>query len=166
MNQTDYETDVVIDESALDVEWLEQPRLMMKYARKAAEARRKMDEAKENVEYIRAELDKEIRQDPDKFGIAKISETAIQNTILMEDSYRKASAEFAKHRFEADISRGAVSAFEHRRDALENLVRLHGQQYFAGPRVPRNLTEEREAKQADTNQRIGAAMQRRRASSE
>jgi hypothetical protein len=41
---------------------------------------------------------------------------------------------------------------EQRKDALENMVRLHGQQYFAGPRIPRNLTEERQAKQkkADT----------------
>ena len=32
-----YEKEILIDESALDVEWLEQPRLMMRYTRHAAE---------------------------------------------------------------------------------------------------------------------------------
>jgi len=30
---------------------------------------------------------------------------------------------------------------------LENLVQLHGQNYFAGPSMPRNLQGERERKQ-------------------
>jgi len=33
-----------------------------------------------------------------------------------------------------------------RKDALENLVRLHGQQYFAGPKMPRDVQWERQQK--------------------
>jgi hypothetical protein len=47
-------------------------------------------------------------------------------------------------KYEAEVLQGAVNAVDHRKDALENLVRLHGLQYFAGPKVPRNLSEERE----------------------
>jgi hypothetical protein len=34
-----------------------------------------------------------------------------------------------------------------RKAALENLVQLHGQNYFAGPKVPRNLSKERDEKE-------------------
>lgn len=160
----DYESDVTIDETSLDVEWLEQPRLMLKYAREAAHARAEADKAKERLEVTRAELDRNIRHDPDGYGIGKITETVVQNTIVAEDAYRKAHEEFIDAQHEAEMARYAVRAMEQRKDALENLVRLHGQQYFAGPRVPRDLQREteaaREARQKRVDKKVGARMTR------
>jgi hypothetical protein len=39
-----------------------------------------------------------------------------------------------------DIAKNEISFT--RKAALENLVQLHGQQYFAGPKMPRDLKEE------------------------
>ena len=43
----DYSADVRIDESALEQEWLDQPELMLKYTKIAAEARKDLDNAEE-----------------------------------------------------------------------------------------------------------------------
>jgi hypothetical protein len=149
-----YEDDIKIDESSLDVEWLDQPSLMMKYARHAAQCRLEMDKAKEALELVKAELDKEIRSFPDRFGIEKITDKVVENTIPMQPDYKEAINNFIKARFESDVAYGAVKAMETRKDALENLGRLMGLQYFAGPRMPRDLHEERTAKQTKANQTV------------
>ena len=149
-----YEDDIKIDESSLDVEWLDQPSLMMKYARHAAQCRLEMDKAKEALELVKAELDKEIRSFPDRFGIEKITDKVVENTIPMQPAYKEAINNFIKARFESDVAYGAVKAMETRKDALENLGRLMGLQYFAGPRMPRDLHEERTAKQTKANQTV------------
>lgn len=137
-----YETDMMIDETALDVEWLEQASLMMKYARNAAELSRQLDLKKEALDLVKAELDKAIRSKPERYGIEKITEGAINSTIITHKDYAKANQEMIDARYELDIARSAVRAVDARKDALENLVRLHGQQYFAGPKVPRDLSLE------------------------
>lgn len=163
-----YENDIMIDESALDVEWLDQPRLFLKYAKHLAECRRKLDIAKEELELVKAELDKDIRSNPDKYELSKITESVVQNTIVLQKRYIKAVQNLNDVKYEVDIALAAVRAFEQRKDALENLVKLHGQQYFAGPRVPRDITKEWETrqKQKRTDACISAKMKRKRKTDE
>jgi hypothetical protein len=139
----DYEKDIHIDEQSLDVEWLEQPSLMMKYARISANARMELDRAKEELEFTRATLDKEIRSDPDKYGIDKVTEAVVLATIMIHKDYKEANNALINAKFESDIASSAIRAIDARKDALENLVRLHGMQYFAGPSIPRDITSER-----------------------
>ena len=134
-----WDADVAIDQSALDVEWLEQAPLMMKYGRHMAERKSEMDLCKEQTDAIRASLDSEVRATPEKFGLAKITETAINNVILLHPDFQEIQDQYAKARYEYEMARVALSAIECRKTALENLVKLHGQMYFAGPSVPRDL---------------------------
>jgi hypothetical protein len=155
----DYERDVNIDETSLDIEWLDQPRLMLRYTRHLAEMEKRLDQAKENLDVVKAELDRMVRSKPEDFAIQKVTEAVVQNTILEDSRYLKANQGVIEAKYELNIAKGAVKSMEQRKDALENMVRLHGQQYFAGPRVPRNLTEERQAKQKKADTKI--KMQRR-----
>lgn len=154
-----YDSDIRIDESALDVEWLEQPTLMMKYARHAADCRMNLDLVKERVDFVKAELDKHIRENPKEYKMEKLTESAIQNIIITQKRYMDAEEQLIHARYELDIANAAVRAMDARKDALENLVRLHGQQYFAGPRIPRDLkleTEKREQAQQRANIAVGS----------
>jgi len=159
-----YEDDIRIDDGALDVEWLEQASLMMRYARHLAEMNRELDLAKEHLDIVKAELDKEIREDPEKFGIGKITEAVVTNTILQQKKYQSQYHEYLEIKFEYDMAQNAVRAIQQRKDALENLVRLHGQQYFAGPSVPRDLSKEREKqyKQKKADNIVGGKLTRSR----
>ena len=137
-----YEDDIRIDETALDVEWLNQPRLCLKYSQELAQAKKEVDRAKEKLDVVRAKIDQEIRKEPLTFGIEKITEASVQSNIVIHKLYRSAETELTEAKYKSEMIRAAVSAIEHRKDALENLVRLYGQQYFAGPKVPRDLSAE------------------------
>jgi len=158
----DYEKDVNIDPNSLDVEWLEQPNLMLKYGRIAAQTKLDMDKAKEKLEVVKAELDKDIRLNPEKYDIAKLTESVVANTILLQPEYKEASEAYIEATYEFNMARYAVQAISDRKDALENLVKLHGMQYFAGPSVPRDLSKEWGAKQKQKKVDSKIRMQRER----
>lgn len=155
-----YEQDVRIDEKMLEVEWLRQASLTYNYAKHHAHTKKQYDLAKENLELVKAQLDKEIRTNPEKYDIAKVTESVVQATILQQEDYKEASNELIEARYEIGIASAALSAIETKKSALENLVRLHGQQYFAGPSVPRDISKswEEKQKQTSTNSKIGEAM--------
>jgi len=141
-----YEEDIRIDDSALDIEWLEQAGLFMKYARHCASTRRAFDDAKQDLDIKKAELDKAIRENPSDYGIEKVTENAVASCILTHKMYKEAFQVYLDAKYEMEMAQYAVQAFNQRKEALENLVKLNGQQYFAGPKIPRDITWEREAK--------------------
>lgn len=158
-----YETDIIIDEQSLDIEWLDQPMLFMKYARHGASMRREVDKMKQALDIARADADSRIRNHPEKYKLEKITEAAVSNAILKEVGYVEAYQDYLDAKYESDIAQAAVIAFEQRKSALENLVKLHGQSYFAGPKVPRDLINERKKKQMvqkEQDVRIGSKLSR------
>jgi hypothetical protein len=142
-----YEEEMEIDETSLDLEWLDQAKLMVKMTRLQANKQKLEELAKESAEFTEAEMDKKVRMNPEKFGIDKVTEASVKSAVLTSDEYTDARKAYINAKFENTVAKGAVKACENRKDALENLVKLHGQSYFAGPRVPRNLSQEREKKE-------------------
>ena len=159
-----YEKDMRIDCSQLDIEWLEQSRLTLMYTKHQAQTQKEEEVAKEDLEFVSAELDKEIRNNPAKFKIEKITESVIRNTILLSEEYKKVNVEYTASKFENNIAKGACRAIDTKKVALENLVRLNGQQYFAGPRSPRDISQEWEKheKQKNTDSKVGKRLNRTR----
>jgi len=144
MTKLDFESDIEIDETALDVEWLDQPRLMLRYCKHAADMRREVDLAKEALDVARAEADRAIRKSPSEYGIEKVTEASVQAAITTHKSYQEAVARHIEAKYEYEVALAAVRSFEQRKTALENLVRLHGASYFSGPSVPRDLSLEKQ----------------------
>lgn len=155
-----YEKDMYIDENALDIEFLEQPSLMARYSKMLADARLEKDLAKERLELVKAEISLDIRDNPDKYALEKVTDKAVEACVLAEDSYKDAQKEYNDANYEVNLFQGVVNAIEHRKSALENLVRLYGQQYFAGPQVPHDLSELRKQKSDERHHRIGQSIKR------
>lgn len=164
--ELNYEQDMEIDVDALDIEWLEQASLAMKYGRHVSFLRRKVNQLEEKKKTERSELIQEANEDPqgccskDKPNAADIeayyrSSTPYKNVVqqLLDAQYELSMAEVAF----SEISRT-------RRTALENLVRLNGQQYFAGPKVPRDLSKEWEnrQRQRQANSTVGGMKRKKR----
>ena len=164
MKELNYENDTTIDPDSLDIEWLEQPKLMVAYAQHSARTRQQMEHGKERLDIVRAELDKEIRSEPNKFGIEKVTEGAINSTITTNEKFQEAQEEYRQAQYEFNMAQGAARAIDGKKDALENLVRLHGQQYFAGPQVPRDLSHEWKQKQEQrqSNQKVARSFKRKK----
>jgi len=137
-----YEKDTRIDPNALDVEWLNQAELMRRYASHAAYTKKAMDDAKERLDVGKAQIEMDIRKNPENYGIPKVTEAAIQSTILLQNEYQELSEMFIETKYENDIAIGVVKAIDQKKTALENLVRLLSVAYFAGPQTPRDIAEE------------------------
>ncbi len=142
-----YERDMYIDDSALDVEWLEQAQLATKWGLYYNVCKEAYTRAEENVKLVKSELNALANEDPEKYlgeGVkatgANVEAFIIQNAKYIEAKERSMKA--MREMYDAEIIKSEISFT--RKAALENLVVLHGQQYFAGPRVPRNLHDERE----------------------
>lgn len=160
----DFEKNIRIDEDALDLEWLDQPKHFIQIAKEAADAQFELDQAKARYDVLCAELDMKIRNNPAAFKIEKITEGAVAAALRLTDEHKDALLELNEAKRDASILQGAVKAFEQRKVALENMVRLHGQSYFAGPKIPRNLSDERQAKEAKAariNEKIKGRIQRK-----
>jgi len=138
-SELDYEQELAIDPHSLDEEWLRQSGLYMKYSEAAAEAERIRDLAKEKINVVRAELDKAIRKDPDKYGLEKVTDTPVAATILLQQEYKVASEALIQANYELNMFQSAVRAFDNKRSALENMVRLWLGSYFSGPKIPRDI---------------------------
>lgn len=131
-----------IDEHRLDSEWVRQPAVYYRYAVKLADARTAYEQAKAARDVTVAELDREIRTHPEVYGVAKITEGVVEKTVLLQPEYQKAIAEVIDAKHQMDMLQAAVDTLEHRKRALENLVSLHGQNYFSTPRAPHGTEEE------------------------
>ena len=151
-----YENDIKIDENSLDVEWLQQPKLMLLYSQHSVKMEHRLDYAKNKLDIVKAQLDKEIRMTPSEFDITKVTETVVQNTILTQPRYQDALAEYLEEQYEYNMSKVAIRAFDQKKSALENLVKLYGAQYFAGPSAPRDISKEWEAheKEKRSNRKV------------
>jgi hypothetical protein len=164
--EQEYENDLKIDPHRLHEEWLKHSSLCMKYVVLAAEAQaayeRKKEafditkaEGKESVETIRAQLDLDIRKNPEKFdtpkdakGTHKTTDSIVSSTILNHSAYketvedvaenrRKAHEEMIKAGLHRDLIKGAADTFSYQRKAaLEQAVQLWMQEYFSTPGLP------------------------------
>ena len=164
----DYEVDIIIDDTALDIEWLEQASLAMRYGKYFAQKKQELLQSQERIKVVRAELIAKANADPEG-----TCDKAKPNTADIEAYYRNhkrhkiAKEEWIKAQFELDIAEIAKNEIGFtRKMALENLVKLHGQQYFAGPKVPRDLNSEVDKKrqkvkrQEKVNRGIGKSINR------
>jgi hypothetical protein len=166
----DYQTDIQIDETALDVEWLEQASLAMRYGRHYALCRKRLTEADEKVKVVRAELIKRANSNPTKYCKKdKPNAADIEAYYRMHPDHIEAKEEWVQAQYELDIAEIAKNEISFtRKVALENLVKLYLGGYFAGPKVPRDLLKEaksrrdEKAEQKRIDSGISSKIQRRK----
>ncbi len=154
----DYIEDLKINPDQLDIEWIEQPLLFHKYTAKSAEANKFVRKCEELVKVTRSELVLEAGTMGEAVlgkGI-KSTATNIEAYFRNHATYKKVKETLHEAMYEQEMLANAVYAFHQRKVALENLTRLQGQNYFAGPTIPRELSQEYKE-----NQREGLREQKR-----
>ena len=126
--------DLAIDLHKLEDEWQKQPLLYEFYAQNAALALKARDYAKNSLEQLTAETALRIRKDPESFGLEKVTEGAIQETLDNYDSIIKAKNHLATMNYDLQVARNNVNAIDTKKKALEQEVELYKGQYFSTPR--------------------------------
>jgi hypothetical protein len=126
---------LTINEDNLDKEWINQPTLFYDEAVALAAARYQLDEAKSALEVLKADTAIAVRTNPEKYGIAKITEASVDAAVLLDLAVKSQTEELNQAKYSVEIRSAMVKAMEQRRDALEALVKLHGQSYFSSPKA-------------------------------
>lgn len=141
-----------IDILKLDKEWQDQPRLYHDGAVTTADAQKKYDEAKSQLDVVEAEYDKEIRANPDVYGLVKITESALAKTIILQPDYQAQVKKINDTKYDLDILKAYVAALDHKKRALTLLVELWIRDYYSNPQVStsREATDEMNKRAART----------------
>jgi len=134
------------DPFRLDIEWVEQPELFGIAARLEAEAARNVALMEKKRDRVKAELSLEIRQSPRDFDAPTRSGSVTLDTLEsirdLQPKMIEAENVLIEAKFVYDQARGLRQSFDHRKKALEELVRLHGQDYYSAPREPREMSKD------------------------
>lgn len=123
------------DKHRLDEELQEQPKLCRIYSDHLADAQRDLDEADAALDFVKADLDNQIRSSPADFCIDKVTEPAVKLGIILQKRYQQANKKVIEARYRVNQLKGICNAIEHRKKSIESLVYLHSQGYWAEPRV-------------------------------
>ncbi len=126
---------VEIDEENLDLEWVKQPKTVYRFAIALANARLEHARAKANLDVVAAELAKRVRAGPQHYHIDKVTESTVEGAVLMSVEHKAAMELMNKAKWKMDMHQAMIDALEHKKRGLENLVTLHGQNYFSSPRA-------------------------------
>jgi hypothetical protein len=128
----DYKKDIEIDPDNLDLECLDHASRYQYYSQEQALVRIRLDKAKRRIDVIIAEANLKVRKKA-RGGDSKITETEIKSLVEIDEDVKKAYDEYFEIKKTYDLLSAAVSAFDHRKRTLTNLVSLHGQGYFSSP---------------------------------
>lgn len=148
--ELNYQKDVRIDESALDLEWLDQAELAVKYGIEWAALKKKVAILEEKVKVTRSQLINKAIEDPKThLGLDKTTVQAIEAFYRTDKKHKKLKQKLIEAQEELDLAEIAKNeiAFT-RKSALENMTKLYIADYFAGPNVPRDLPKLRSEKES------------------
>jgi len=130
-----YAEEITIDPFNLDVELVEQPARFLKYSRLLAKAERRVRQAEEEIKVIRSELVFRAHSQGERVlgKNVKVQGQTVEAYYRLDKQHKRVKDELDKAMYKRDILYAAVQAFRQRKDALQELVRLHGQDYFSKP---------------------------------
>jgi hypothetical protein len=141
--KTEYTNDLSIDRDKLEEEWEDQALLFMKWGERCVEALYTRDQLKEKLDWTKADIDDEIRNDPGAFGFdKKPTETAISSQVQLNKRFIKATDDYLKAKKDVGILQVAKEAMEHKKKALEAETSLWIGNYYSDPKIPERAKED------------------------
>ena len=148
---------VGIDQAHLDKECIQLPTHYIRFAYMAAEAKRDVDESKAALDVVQADTAKSVRATPAKYGIEKLTESAVSAAVLVTPEYQHALKVHQKALHAHRMSEAVVWALEHKKRSLTLLVELYGLGYFSDVKIS---AKGKEAVQKMSRQRSSLPLKR------
>ena len=132
-----------LDKYKLDEAWLDQPKYMHKYSQQLADVRSELDQAKARRDVVLAEVELDVRKDPEKYQVSKVTEASVKVTVLKDERCQKMNARVLRMKHRVDVLQALVDSLHDRRKSIEKLVDLWLADYWAEPRVPKSLPNDK-----------------------
>lgn len=122
---------VPIDRTRLDEECAGQAVLYGEIGEFVAELKRDARVSKDFVDQERSRLRKEIRENPQNYGISKLTESALEDAFTTNVDYRKALTAYAEAQYLADCAVTLLTAAEERKSMIKDAVTLYVHEYYS-----------------------------------
>jgi hypothetical protein len=120
-----------IDPLRLEEEWQQHPSQYGYWAEKAVDAQDEMDRAKAAFEKTASQIDSELRESPDDFGIKKATEAEVKTALVRQPGYVRSQEAYLAAKKEYNLTQAALASLEHRKRALSMLVELFVKDYYS-----------------------------------
>lgn len=128
-----FNEDMALDVQDLDRAALDQPAIFKKWGKEWADAIWFRDNIKDKIKAKRADLAKQIRANPEKFGAVKdkIAENWLNSTIDCHEEVLALEKDFTAAQYEVNMMQVAKEGCEQRSRSLNQLIELYKGQYFS-----------------------------------
>jgi predicted nuclease with TOPRIM domain len=129
----DFKEDIKINRYRLERNAQEHSSVYLHYAEKLAEAKTEFNNAKDNLDYIKATTEMKYRKMKELPDNLKKVEASYSNLVHTDDDVLKAKIRITKAKEELDLMEAAVRSLEHRKDQISNLTKLWLGGYYSNP---------------------------------
>lgn len=127
-----------IDNERLDYELERQANLYGFWAEKLAHAKFALDRRKAKYDLMKAEKALDIRARPKDYGIEKMTEGIIDNTLVADPEVCSCLRRYHQAKLAVDLCEAYVRGLDHKRSALERLVTLQVNNLHSTPLLDRD----------------------------
>ncbi len=127
-----YDRDLEINKNDLRRECSSQPKLLMKYVKEVARQSKEVKFTKETLAKVRSRLTTKLIKSRDKKPL--VSE--IEAYIIEHEDYQTTVQNLINLEYEYDILKGTITAFHHRKDMIQETIRLMNMNYFSAVEIP------------------------------
>lgn len=117
----------------LHEEWRDQPDMMSRAVRMAAECQKEYDKAAENLKFVQARLSLSVRKSPSQYGLEKVTDSSVDAVIAQDFDCRAAERVVIDAKEKRNVADGVVVSLEHRKRALTKMVDLWIHDYYSEP---------------------------------
>ena len=151
-SELNFEQDLSIDKYKLDQECVTHSALYYRYSELVANAKNQVGVLQDNLKLIMGEVNIAIRNKLTKDEI-KITEALVNAEVEKSQKVSDAREELREAELNLARLQAGVSAFEHRKSQLDNLVKLYCSGYFSTPNTSgkKDSINEQVAREAKKN---------------
>lgn len=135
--------DLFINRHDLPTEWENHPQTYMYWADEYTYAVLDRDRQKDQVDLTFADLDGQIRNDPDAYQLTKVTDSSVAAAVKRTDLYQSEMEKLHQANLLVNRMAAARSAMDHKRKALDAMTSLLLNQFYNSNTVPAESTVSR-----------------------
>jgi hypothetical protein len=133
--ELNFKEDLGVDPWQLAEDIFRYPNQVYAYGLHESQAQNAFDKAQLRLERTRAEVELDIRQDPDGHDLPKVTEAVIASAVSVNKAVQDAQDEVVEAKKDLNDAKIALETIRRKRTSLELAVQTLLAQYWAGPEL-------------------------------
>jgi hypothetical protein len=160
----DYKKDLEIDKDNLHLEWARLPGLFSKWGERLVDAQNQRDRIRDRMELKAAELDADIRANPEKYNVnsEKKTERQIKSAIIQNQEYKALQEQYLDLKRAVGILKiGCIRGLKGKEKAIDRMTKLYHDSYWCESNNRKQTSRSPEEATSDAQEILDASMKSR-----